>query len=409
MFMRNCVDKVRRVRHHASVALYCGRNEGMPPADLDEGMRTTISDLDGTRYYIPASDRGLVTGHGPYENKDPEWYFANRGLTFHSEQGIVCVPPVESMRAMMPEKDLWPVTDMWAVHDYQEPRSPLYTARIESRYGRPEGIDDYCRKAQMVNLESAKSMFECLQSRQGAGMLVWMTQAAWPALICQLYDYYFEQTAAFFGAKSGCEPIHILWDPSSNMVKVANNTVSLRENLRAEAWVYDFDGQEQWHRTNALSVPPTSARECFPLAIPDTLDRVRFIRLQLSQQSGVLSENFYWNPATAGDCRELNRLQELRLSVTTHTSSSADARTVITVTVSNRNPGVALAIRLKLVHGGSGQRVLPAFYEDNYFSLVPHQEKTVRIRMASSVLEGKMPRLSVSGWNIQPEFHSCVR
>ena len=137
MFMRNATDKVRRVRHHPSLAFYCGRNEGTPPADLDEGMRTTVSQLDGTRYYIPASDRGLVTGHGPYENQDPEWYFANRGVTFHSEQGIVCVPPVESMRAMMPEKDLWPISDMWAFHDYQEPRSLLYTARIEGRSTRP--------------------------------------------------------------------------------------------------------------------------------------------------------------------------------------------------------------------------------------------------------------------------------
>jgi mannosylglycoprotein endo-beta-mannosidase len=123
----------------------------------------------------------------------------------------------------------------------------------------------------------------------------------------------------------------------------------------------------------------------------------------------VLSENFYWSPATAGDCRDLVHLKETRLSVTTHTRPAAEAETIITVTVSNPNPGVALAIRLKLLHAGSEQRILPAFYEDNYFSLVPHHEKTVRIRMASSLLEGKMPRLSVSGWNIQSEIHPCAR
>ncbi len=404
MFMRNVADKVRRVRHHASLALYCGRNEGMPPADLDEGMRTAVSELDGTRYYIPASDRGLVTGRGPYENQDTEWYFANRGVTFHSEQGIVCVPPVESMRAMMPAKDLWPISDMWAVHDYQGPRSPLYTARIESRYGKPDGIEDYCRKAQMVNLESAKAMFECLQSRQGAGMLVWMTQAAWPALICQLYDYYFEQTAAFFGAKTACEPIHILWDPSNNMVKVANNTVLLRENLQAEARVYDFEGREQWHQAKVLNVPATSTQDCFLLLIPDELDRVRFIRLQLRQEGVILSDNFYWSPAKPGDCRELSSLKQLRLPVEMQTSVTRDERT-ITVKVTNPNPSVALAIRLKLLHESSDERVLPAFYEDNYFSLLPYGEKRIRIGASNSVSNGEMPRLSVSGWNITREIH----
>jgi beta-galactosidase/beta-glucuronidase len=95
MFLRNVRDKVRRVRSHAALALYCGRNEGDPPPDLDRGMRDAVAQLDGTRLYIPASTSGLVTGHGPYDDQDPAWYFANRGDTFHSEQGIVCVPNVE--------------------------------------------------------------------------------------------------------------------------------------------------------------------------------------------------------------------------------------------------------------------------------------------------------------------------
>ena len=38
------------------------------------------------------------------------------------------------------------------------PAPPTYTERIGQRYGELEGIEDYCRKAQMVNLESAKAM-----------------------------------------------------------------------------------------------------------------------------------------------------------------------------------------------------------------------------------------------------------
>ena len=71
------------------------------------------------------------------------------------------------MRAMLPEDALWPINDLWAVHDYQTPRMPRYTERIAQRYGPPADLEDYCRKAQMVNLETAKAMYECLQSRQG--------------------------------------------------------------------------------------------------------------------------------------------------------------------------------------------------------------------------------------------------
>ena len=110
MFMANARDKIRRVRSHSSLALYCGRNEGLPPPELDLAMRSATRELDGTRYYIPHSAAGAVTGYGPYDDRNPEWYFANRGKTLHSELGIVAVPSVESMRAMMSATNLGPST-----------------------------------------------------------------------------------------------------------------------------------------------------------------------------------------------------------------------------------------------------------------------------------------------------------
>jgi hypothetical protein len=399
MFMDNVRDKVRRVRSHPCLALYCGRNEGVAPVDLDSGMRDAVTKLDGTRYYLPNSAAGVVTGHGPYEVMDPEWYFANRGATFHSEQGIVCVPPVESMRAMMPEKDLWPINDMWAIHDYQTPRAPLYTRRIEERYGLPTGIEDYCRKAQMVNLETAKAIYESLQSRQGGGLLVWMTQSAWPSMICQLYDYYFEQTAAYFGAKKACEPLHILWDQHDNVIKIANDTITDQKNLQADAWIYDLTGHERWHKTVNLNVPATSARVCFSLDMPDKLTRVYFVKLKLGRDEAVLSDNFYWSGGRDGNCTDLNTLPPVNLPLSASMFADTDGFR-ITATVSNSTPAVALAIRLKLVRNHSGERVLPAMYEDNYFSLLPHESKTVNIHLTDGALAGETPRLVEEGWNI---------
>jgi hypothetical protein len=401
MFLSNAQDKVRRVRHHPSLALYCGRNEGHPPPDLDAGLSDAVARLDGTRYYISASDSGLVTGHGPYENMDPEWYFEHRGATFHTEQGIVCVPPVESMRAMMPEEDLWPISDMWAIHEYQNPRSVLYTDRIAHRYGKATGIEDYCRKAQMVNMECGKAMSECLLSRQGSGQIIWMTQSAWPALICQLYDYYFEQTAAYFGTKTACEPLHILWDQYSNVVKVSNCTIAARAALHAEAWIYDLDGRERWHKTSDLSVAATGVADCFSLEKPDGLSRVFFVKLKLSEGNKVVSENFYWSPLQNGDCTDLNTLPQVSLPVSAHIAADGDARK-ITATVSNPTSSVAVAIRLKVVRNPSNERVLPAMYEDNYFSLLPHESKTVTIRFPNTALAGETPRLAVEGWNVNP-------
>jgi hypothetical protein len=402
MFLANARDKIRRVRSHPSLALYCGRNEGNPPPELDVGLKDAVGSLDGTRQYIPHSAAGTVSGFGPYEMQDPEWYFANRGKTLHSEQGICAVPPVESMRAMLPPESLWPINGMWAIHDYQTPRMPRYTQRIEQRYGKPAGLEDYCRKAQMVNMETSKAMFECLQSRQGSGLLIWMTQPAWPSLICQLYDYYFEMTAAYFGAKKGAEPLHIFWDPKADAIRVANNTVDDGKDLTAEAWIYDLDGRQRWHHSAKISVPSASAKDCFPLERPAGLSSVYFLKLKLSRAGKTLSDNFYWAGEKGGSFADLDKLPRVALSATA--VKTIDGPTCrLAVTVKNPTASVALMIRLKVQRDPSGERVLPVFYEDNYFSLLPGETRTVAVSFPAAQLAGEMPRLMEEGWNIVPK------
>lgn len=401
LFLTCARDKIRRVRSHASLALYCGRNEGLPPPELDAGMRAAIAELDGTRLYLPESAAGPVTGHGPYEVRDPEWYFANRGRTFHSEQGIVCVPPVESMRAMLPADRLWPINDLWAVHDYQTPRMPLYTRRIEERYGPATGIEDYCRKAQMVNYESAKAICESLQSHQGGGTLVWMTQAAWPSLICQLYDYYFEPTAAYFGTKIACRPVHILWDSDAGRVKVANDTPDPIDGLTASLWIYDLAGHLLRHEQTGIAAAATSTVEAFALPPRPAGAGTAFIKLRLQRGDRALDDNFYWSNGPRASCRDLETLPKIALA--TDARLVTDGPTArIAVTLGNPTDAVALMTRLKVLRGTAGTRVLPVFYEDNYISLLPGEQRSVDLTFATADLAGEAPRLAVEGWNIVP-------
>jgi hypothetical protein len=399
MFMANVRDKIRRVRSHASLALYCGRNEGDPPADLDAGMREAVATLDGSRLYIPNSAAGTVTGHGPYEIKDVDWYFANRGKTFQSELGIVAVPVVESMRAMLPAENLWPINDLWAVHDYQSPRMPLYTKRIEQRYGPPTGIEDYCRKAQMVNLESAKAMYECLQANQGGGVLVWMTQPAWPSMICQLYDYYFEPTAAYFGAKKACEPVHIFWNSDADTIEAANDTITNLNDLTAEAWMYGLDGKQRWHKSAMINLASTSVKECFAFERPADPKQVFFLKLVLRRGAEIISDNFYWSSGKGESCSALNQLPGVTLPATAGWLENGQTCR-IRVQISNPSPTVALMVRLKVQRDRTGARVLPVFYSDNYFPLLPGESREVTLEFASASVAGESPKVFEEGWNI---------
>lgn len=402
LFMANARDKIRWVRAHPSLALYCGRNEGNPPAELDAALRRALGELDTTRVYIPHSSAGTVTGGGPYDVRDVPWYFVNRGKTLHSELGIVAVPPVESMREMMPPENLWPINDMWAIHNYQTPRSDLYTQRIKDRYGEASGIEDYCRKAQMINIESAKAMFECLQARQGSGVLLWMSQAAWPSLICQIYDHYFEMTGAYFGAKRGCEPVHILWDSHADIVKVANNTAQGTGPLTARMRIYSMEGKELSSKSVTVDLMPTSVADAFPIQRPTTESGVFFVKLTLERANQTTSENFYWSSLEGGTCKALASLPSVKLAARAHRSQSLGT-TRFTVNLSNGTATVAPAIRLKVQRAVSGQRVLPVFYSDNYFALLPGETRVVTLELAARSLAGEAAGIMVEGWNIPPQ------
>jgi beta-galactosidase/beta-glucuronidase len=401
LFMSNARDKILRVRKHPSLALYCARNEGEPPASVASDLQTAVQSLDGTRPYITNSAGGGVDGRGPYSVRDPVWYFQNNGPKIHSEIGLPNVPSVESMRAMMPAASLWPVSETWGLHDFCDSAAGAssYTSYVSSSYGAPTGIDDYCVKAQMVNMENYKAIFEGYAGAHRNGALLWMSQSAWPSTVWQTFDYYLEPTAAYFGAKHACEPLHVLWDASSNAVKVTNNSGQDYTGLNAEAKVYNLDGSLQYTNTATVASPADSVTTAFTIAYPSGLSPTHFVRLKLTNGTTVVSDNFYWRGNNYKDYTALSGLPMVTLAGSATRSTTGTTHTV-TATVNNAGSNVALMVRLKLLRAASGERVLPTFYSDNYFSLLPSESKQVTLEFDDRYLAGDSPKLMVEAWNV---------
>ncbi|WP_264563789.1 glycoside hydrolase family 2 protein [Flavobacterium sp. N3904] len=397
MFMNNVRDKIKWVRKHPSVALYCGRNEGLPPADLDAAMKEATKAFDGTRLYISESADGLVTGLGPYDVRPVNWYFENRGVTLHSELGIIAFPEVESMRRMLPEDKLWPINDMWAIHDYQWGRSEKFTKIIETRFGEPANVDDYSRRAQLLNYESASAMFECLQSNQGSGVLLWMSQAAWPSMICQLYDHYFEYTASYFAVKKACRPIHILYEPRNNEIRLANNTAKTVKAVRVKAILCDINGIKISEQETTIDIKLGTAITCFKLK-PYENKEVHFLKLEAKINNNEIVDNFYWLENNNGSCQDLNTMPMAEVSIK-HEIVNKGETVLVKVNIENNTPYVSLLNKLK-IKNNKGESVLPVFYSDNYFSLLPGEKKTINLSFENN--NDEQTYLLVEGWNNKP-------
>src|SRR6202012_2092091 len=148
-----------------------------------------------------------------------------------------------------------------------------YDETITKRYGKPTGIEDYCRKAQLLNIETNKAMYEGWEDNMwedASGILTWMSQSAYPSFVWQTYDYYYDLTGAYWGAKKACEPVHIQWNPATNSVKVVNTTREDVTGLTAEGAIYNKDGKlvKEFSHSVQTDAPANAAAEAFKFDFP---------------------------------------------------------------------------------------------------------------------------------------------
>ncbi len=401
LFMSNADDKIKWVRKHPSLVLYCGRNEGLPPLKFDHAMRDACQRLDGTRHYVANSADKPLSGFGPYDVREPSFYFNSRGKTFHSEIGIIAIPEVESFRKMMPEENLWPINDMWAIRDYQAPRSFRYTTMMDERYGESHSIEEYSSRAQLQNYETSKALFECLQSNQGSGMLLWMSQSAWPSLICQLYDHYLEYTASYFAVKKACSPIHILLDSARDEIRVANNTKSDIKGATCSATIYDKSGEIVWSNSTKLSIAMASTEVAFPLE-HSPAECVQYLKLELTHRGRVISDNFYWLDNSEGNLLDLNKLSKCDVAMDIKNHSS-DEDFVAEITLTNNSNEISLLNKIKVKDSDTNESILPVIYDDDYISLLPSESRTITITIAKTVINNRNIAIHLEGWNTLPK------
>ncbi|WP_233259968.1 discoidin domain-containing protein [Chitinophaga sp. S165] len=318
VFNSNAIEKIKRVRNHPAIAIWCPDNEGWPEPPLNNWLREDVRVFDGgDRYYQPNSHAESLTGSGPWMAKDPRYYFTayptglggNKGWGMRSEIGTAVFVNMESFKKFMPQDKWWPRNEMWNQHFFGpnafNAGPDEYDQMISQGYGKPEGIEDYCRKAQFVNMESNKAMYEGWLDHIGedaSGVMTWMSQSAYPSMVWQTYDYYYDLTGAYFGAKKACEPLHIQWNPVTNAIKVVNTTRSEATDLTATADIYNLDGRivKQYSMSANLSSPANSAAEAFKLDLsPDHTDLAKGKRIFASStQDGDPAATNDGNPQT---------------------------------------------------------------------------------------------------------------
>jgi len=402
MFLRNARDLILRIRNHASIGLYCGRNEGFPPKPIEDGLRNAIADLHPGLHYIPSSADNVVSGHGPYQAMPLSFYFSfGADPKFHSEMGMPNVPPMESVRAMMPASALWPQGLEWGLHDFTlegAQGGTSFLTMINEGYGGASTAEEWVTLAQFINYDGYRALFEA-QSKHRMGLLLWMSHPCWPSFVWQTYDYYFEPTAAYFGCKKGSEPLHIQWNPVTESIEVVNYSGGSARSLTAHVQVLNLDGSKQWEKSATLDSAEDTVDSCIKMEYPAGLSPVHFLRLNLTRSSEAVSTNFYLRAVEEGNYRAIRALPKVNLSAATQIRLQNDIWQ-LTTNVGNTSSQPALMVRLKAVRATSGDRILPAIYSDNYISLMAGESRNIQIELRDADTRGEPPRVVVEGFNV---------
>jgi len=406
-YVANVREKILRFRNHPSIAVWCARNEGFPPKEIDAELRKLMAELEPTRRYQPSSTDGAgVRSHGPYFWRTPREYYRVTDDFFKTETGSVSVPTLESIHGMMPQKDWETITDDWAEHDMAKgaQRGDQYPGVLAARYGKIANLADFVRKAQLMNYEAFRAMYEGRNAQMfhpTTAVITWMSHPAQPSFVWQLYHYDLEPNSSLFAVRSAGEMVHIQFNEADGELQVINNLPQPLTDAVARVSIYLLDGTLASQYDTKVTAEPSSVTNLGEVKFPPRISSTHFLKLELRDAKGELvSSNFYWRgePGYPDLLTDLNELPKVTLEAKVERSISG-GKQMVTVTLHNPTNSVALMAHLQL-RDSSGERVLPVYYSDNYVSLVPNESKTITIEAAQQDSMDKGATVVVDGWNV---------
>jgi exo-1,4-beta-D-glucosaminidase len=223
-------------------------------------------------------------------------------------------------------------------------------------------------------------------------------------LYWQFFDYYYAPNGSFYGAKNACEPVHIQYSYADSSIYVVNGLYKDFNNLKASLKLYDFNMKERLSKEAEVNIGADGIKKVISFEKPQNLTNVYFLKLGLTDDSGrEISSNFYWLSLKGdekADFTDLNKLKKVDLKYYVSSPKKDGNKSILTLNIENPSSTLAFSVNPKIIRGNSRDLVTPIFWEDNYFSMLPGEKRTISVQFDPKQLDGEDPMLEIEGWNI---------
>lgn len=401
-------DQVIRLHNHPSVIAWMTGSDCVPVYELEKRYLETYEKYDYRPYISSAKNlKSEITGWsgskmaGPYEYVGPDyWYLdtTNGGaFGFNTETGIGAnIPQLESLKRMIPGDKLWPLSETWNNHcttSGSAMNSMDELKRVaEGIYGEAESLGDFVMKGHAADYDATRSMFEAFRVNTpvSTGVVQWMLNSAWPSIYWQQYDWYGVPVAAYYGTKKACEPIQLIYNYKDHDIYLVNECADDQEVI-ASVKVYDASSSLICEERCTLSSSYRKTVNAFDLSRFQGTSH--FVATEITDADGnLIADNFYCIGATP-DVYDWEDYTWYYTPVKEFTDLSfafsqpeADVDMTVkeedglyTVTLVNKSQVISYMNILK-AKDADGMLVVPAYWSDNFFSLLPGQTKIVTCR-----------------------------
>jgi len=426
-------SQIRRVRRHPCMISWWYGSDFPPPAEVERSYLDILAEEQWPNAsHSSAADKATeLSGssgmkmEGPYDYVPPNYWLEDdeHGGAFGFATEVCpgpAPPPLESLRRMFSEDNLWPINDTWNLHagGQEFHNIKAFTDALTARYGDVEDVEQFTDLSQLMTYEAQRAMFEAYARNRyrATGVIHWMLNNAWPSLIWHLYDYYLRPGGGFFGTRKANEPLHVMYAYDDATVSVVNDHMEPATGLNVHVRVFDL-GMEPLFDEIAM-VDVDGGGNTRVLTIPGDGDQdVRLVDLRMTSVEGaLLSHNFYWLPATLdeldhdnaswintpisryADLRSLRELPSTPLAVSAKRAKPGNG-SLGRVELTNDGDSLAFFVQLRLVDE-RGEDFLPVLWSDNYVSLLPGDTCVVQAALPGNPSVNGNLRLQVRGLNV---------
>lgn len=266
---------VRRLRHHACLAVWSGNNEIECLSDnwknnnkymewteiffyniLPKWMKT----LDNVTPYIPGSPCGIDHMKGydrdnvgdthlwaVWHGLQPLNYYRKRMTRFCSEFGFESLPDLKTIEKFAAPEDYSLTSEVFSAHQKCWSGNMKMAYYIASRFRLPEKFEDYVYLSQLCQLECVRDATEHWRRNKGRcnGSMYWQFNDCWPVCSWAGMDYYGNYKALQYAARHFNAPVTVSAEDSKDRIKIVAINDTLQDVYAQIVWrLIDFDGNE---------------------------------------------------------------------------------------------------------------------------------------------------------------------